>query len=152
VAVELEASAGYGVTGECGILFSDLLKKRFPPEDWLVEGLITTGLSVLTDASKIGKSWAALQLVTALDGGGCLWGLLKPALSEAQRQIIDLLESEARNWTTAEIAETLDKGKRRRWRQKDLLKNQFMGNGRPKDSLQVCNPLGRCKLCKLPKR
>ncbi|MDR1256155.1 MAG: AAA family ATPase [Spirochaetaceae bacterium] len=77
VAAELEAVTGYGVTAECGILFSDLLKKRFPPEDWLVEGLITTGLSVLTGASKIGKSWAALQLVTALDRGGCLWGALK---------------------------------------------------------------------------
>jgi hypothetical protein len=40
----------------------------------------------------------------------CSWAAtsqaaLKPALSEAQRQIIDLLESEGRNWTTAEIAE-----------------------------------------------
>jgi hypothetical protein len=68
---------GNGATAGSGILFSDLLKKRFPPEDWLVEGLITTGLSVLTGASKIGKSWAALQLVTALDRGGCLWGSLK---------------------------------------------------------------------------
>jgi predicted transcriptional regulator len=30
---------------------------------------------------------------------------LKPVLSEAQQQITDLLESEARNFTTAEIAE-----------------------------------------------
>jgi DNA-binding transcriptional ArsR family regulator len=37
--------------------------------------------------------------------------LLKPALSEAQRQIIDLLESEARNWTTAEIVKATEKGK-----------------------------------------
>jgi hypothetical protein len=41
----------------------------------------------------------------------CSWavtdkGALKPALSAAQRQIIDLLESEARNWTTAEITES----------------------------------------------
>jgi RecA-family ATPase len=42
-----------------------------------VEGLITTGLSVLTGASKIGKSWAALQLVTALDQGGFFLGTLK---------------------------------------------------------------------------
>jgi hypothetical protein len=64
-------------SAESGILFSDLLKKQFPPEDWLVEGLITTGLSVLTGASKIGKSWLALQLVTALDQGGCFLGSLK---------------------------------------------------------------------------
>jgi hypothetical protein len=42
-----------------------------------VEGLITAGLSVLTGASKIGKSWAALQLVTALDQGGFFLGTLK---------------------------------------------------------------------------
>jgi hypothetical protein len=77
LAAEMESVTGYAVTAESGILFSDLLKKRFPPEDWLVEGLITTGLTVLTGASKIGKSWAALQLVTALDQGGCLWGSLK---------------------------------------------------------------------------
>jgi hypothetical protein len=40
----------------------------------------------------------------------CSWavtgqGVLKPALTEAQQQIVDLLESEARNFTTAEIAE-----------------------------------------------
>jgi DNA-binding transcriptional ArsR family regulator len=44
----------------------------------------------------------------------CSWavtnqGALKPALSEAQQQIIDLLESEDRNWTTGEIAKNLDK-------------------------------------------
>jgi hypothetical protein len=74
---ELDKVAIRTVTGEGGILFSDLLKKRFPPEDFLVEGLITTGLTVLTGASKIGKSWAALQLVTALDRGGCFLGTLK---------------------------------------------------------------------------
>jgi DNA-binding transcriptional ArsR family regulator len=77
LAAELDTVTGNGVTAESGMLFSDLLKKQFPPEDWLVEGLITTGLSVLTGASKIGKSWAALQLVTALDQGGCFLGTLK---------------------------------------------------------------------------
>ncbi|MDR0662956.1 MAG: AAA family ATPase [Spirochaetaceae bacterium] len=74
---ELETVTRNGEAAECGILFSDPLKKQFPPEDWLVEGLITTGLSVLTGASKIGKSWAALQLVTALDQGGCFLGSLR---------------------------------------------------------------------------
>jgi hypothetical protein len=77
LAAELETVTGNGATIEGGILFSDLLKKQFPPEDWLVEGLITTGLTVLTGASKIGKSWAALQLVTALDQGGYFLGSLK---------------------------------------------------------------------------
>jgi replicative DNA helicase len=77
LAAELDTAARNNATAESGILFSDLLKKQFPPEDWLVEGLITTGLSVLTGASKIGKSWAALQLVTALDQGGYFLGTLK---------------------------------------------------------------------------
>lgn len=62
---------------ETGILFNDLIKKEFPPENWLIDGLLTTGLTVLTGASKIGKSWTALQLVTALDQGGCFLGKLK---------------------------------------------------------------------------
>jgi hypothetical protein len=79
LAAELETVTGNsnGAAAEYGILFSDLLEKQFPPEDWFVEGLITTGLSVLTGASKIGKSWAALQLVTALDQGGYFLGSLK---------------------------------------------------------------------------
>jgi hypothetical protein len=77
LAKELETITGNGADSESGILFSDLLKKQFPPEDWLVEGLITTGLSVLTGASKIGKSWATLQLVTALDQDGFFLGTLK---------------------------------------------------------------------------
>ena len=60
-----------------GISFKDLLTKQFPPENWLIDGLITTGLTVLTGTSKIGKSWAALQLVTALDQGGYFLGQLK---------------------------------------------------------------------------
>jgi len=52
---------------ERGILFSDLLKKAFPPDNWLITCLITTGLTILTGASKIGKSWLCLQIVAALD-------------------------------------------------------------------------------------
>ena len=62
---------------DMGILFSDLLQAQFPPESWYVENLIGQGLSVLTGASKIGKSWTALQLVTALDQGGYFMGTLK---------------------------------------------------------------------------
>jgi len=60
-----------------GISFKDLLEKQFPPDNWLIENLITTGLTVLTGASKIGKSWTALQLITALDQGGFFLGKLK---------------------------------------------------------------------------
>ena len=62
---------------ESGILFKDLLAKQFPPDNWLIDSLITSGLAVLTGASKIGKSWAVLQLTAALDHGGWFLGKLK---------------------------------------------------------------------------
>jgi len=65
---------------ERGILFSDLLKKQFPPDTWFIENLIGPGLTVLTGASKLGKSWTALQLLTALDQGGYFMGTLKAAV------------------------------------------------------------------------
>jgi hypothetical protein len=77
LAAELDAVTGSGVSAGGGILFCDLLEKQFPPEDWIVEGLITAGLSVLTGASKIAKSQVALQLVTALDQGGRFLGTLR---------------------------------------------------------------------------
>jgi len=73
----LDTITANGVKPETGILFKDLIKKEFPAENWLVHELITTGLTVLTGASKIGKSWTALQLVTALDQGGYFLGKLK---------------------------------------------------------------------------
>jgi RecA-family ATPase len=76
-AKKLSSIATAEVQTERGILFSDLLKKQFPPDTWYVEGLICPGLTVLTGASKIGKSWTALQLLTALDQGGYFMGTLK---------------------------------------------------------------------------
>ena len=52
-----------------GISFNDLIRKEFPLAVWVVENLITIGLTVLYGASKIGKSWFALQLVVAIDQG-----------------------------------------------------------------------------------
>jgi hypothetical protein len=78
LAISIESIAASGAHGEDnGLLFRDLLARTYPAEDWLVDGLITTGLTVLTGASKIGKSWTALQLVTALDQGGSFLGKLQ---------------------------------------------------------------------------
>jgi DNA-binding transcriptional ArsR family regulator len=46
----------------------------------------------------------------------CSWAItgqsaLKPTLTEAQQQIVDLLESEERNWTVGEISKDLEKSK-----------------------------------------
>jgi hypothetical protein len=79
----LAAQPARRAAADSGILFRDLLAKRFPPEEWLVDGLITAGLTVLAGASKIGKSWTALQLVTALDQGGRFLGTLKARKCDA---------------------------------------------------------------------
>jgi replicative DNA helicase len=59
-----------------GISFNDLVKKQFPLALWIVENLITKGLTLLIGGSKIGKSWLALQLAIAIDKGGCFLGSL----------------------------------------------------------------------------
>jgi hypothetical protein len=85
LAASIETITASGAHGskDNGLLFRDLLARLFPPEDWLIDGLITTGLTVLTGASKIGKSWTALQLVTALDQGGYFLGTLKARKCDA---------------------------------------------------------------------
>jgi hypothetical protein len=60
-----------------GILFADLLKKEFPAETFFIDRLIGAGLTVMTGASKIGKSWTALQMTAALDQGGYFLGSLQ---------------------------------------------------------------------------
>jgi len=64
------------------ILFSELLSKQFPPDNWIIENLISEGLTILAGASKTGKSWAALQLVSSIDSGGYFLGTLKAAKSD----------------------------------------------------------------------
>ena len=49
---KLEASAAADDDDYGGMSFKELIKKDFPPEDWFVDGLITTGLTVLTNLLK----------------------------------------------------------------------------------------------------
>jgi DNA-binding transcriptional ArsR family regulator len=87
-------------------------------------GINATADTTLTMRRKRGTAEATLSVTgrdvedtaytMSWDKDICSWavtnsGTLKPAITEAQRQIIDLLESEARNWTTGEIANNLDK-------------------------------------------
>jgi len=78
-----------------GTLISELLITPFPPDTWFVENLIGPGLTVLTGAAKVGKSWTALSLATALDQGGYFMDKLKAnqcdvlymALEDTQKRI-----------------------------------------------------------------
>jgi hypothetical protein len=88
-----------------GIPFSELLKKQFPQEPWFVDNLIGPGLTVLTGASKVGKSWAALSLATALDQGSLFMGKLKAeqcdtlylALEDTEKRIQERLLKQGNN-------------------------------------------------------
>lgn len=53
---------------------SDLLKTEFPPIPWVVPGFITTGLTIIAGAPKLGKSWLILGIAIALSLGGRVFG------------------------------------------------------------------------------
>jgi len=57
-----------------GMSVRDLLEKDFPPPAWIVENLLTTGVTVFAGAPKLGKSWMALGLGSAVGSGGAFLG------------------------------------------------------------------------------
>lgn len=66
----LPAYLRYGVTGR------DLMATEFPDPVYIVEGLITTGLTLVCGAPKVRKSWLALDIADAVaEGGEALSGL-----------------------------------------------------------------------------
>ncbi len=54
---------------------ADLIDTRYQRIDWIVEGLLKPGLSVLAGAPKIGKSWMVLQLCLCVAKGEPFWGM-----------------------------------------------------------------------------
>lgn len=55
--------------------FADLVSQDFPPQKFLVDGLIPAGqLVMLGGRGKAGKSWLVLQLIAAVDRGGQFLG------------------------------------------------------------------------------
>lgn len=48
----------------------------YPEPQWLVEGLLTEGLTILGGRSKIGKSWLVLDLALSVALGRPVWGSL----------------------------------------------------------------------------
>jgi hypothetical protein len=55
---------------------AELLKIQFPPINWIVEGLIGEGLTMIVGAPKIGKSWFVLGLALAAAQEGSFLGHL----------------------------------------------------------------------------
>jgi hypothetical protein len=63
--------AGVTITDMPKIITSkELMVKVFPPRQWTIENLIEPGLTILSGAPKIGKSWLLFALAEAASTGG----------------------------------------------------------------------------------
>ena len=91
----------------------------------------------------------------------CSWavtseGALKPALPEAQQEIVDLLESEDRNWTTAEIAAAIGLKEYQASRNatvllgKGLIEKPFYGQWRAKKTVCSLHSLREMQTANFP--
>lgn len=60
-----------------------LFGTEFPPPTWIVPDLLTTGLTILAGAPKLGKSWLALGLGVAVGSGGAVIGQFRVELRKA---------------------------------------------------------------------
>jgi len=77
-----------------------LLEADFPEPEFIVPGLIPEGLTIIAGSPKIGKSWFALQLATALATGGCMFGeiqidkreVLYMALEDSPRRLANRMK------------------------------------------------------------
>ena len=79
---------------------AELLNTEFPPVRWIVPGLISEGLTLISGAPKIGKSWLVLNLAIAAATGGFYLGRLAVtktdtlylALEDTERRIKNRLQ------------------------------------------------------------
>jgi hypothetical protein len=79
------------------ITAKELMSKTYPARNWIVENLIGPGLTILSGAPKIGKSWLMLSLAEAVSTGGNFLsefkatesGVLHLALEETERSIYE---------------------------------------------------------------
>lgn len=76
-----------------GYTVQELLDMNFPPPAWIVPNLLTTGLTILAGAPKLGKSWLALALATAVGAGGAVLGAYRV---QARRALYLALEDTPR--------------------------------------------------------
>lgn len=80
---------------------AELLAAQFPEPQWIVPGLLTTGLTILAGRPKLGKSWLALQTAVGVGAGGQVLGreverakVLYLALEDNERRIQDRLRKQ----------------------------------------------------------
>lgn len=76
----------------------DLQRANLPPVKYLIEGILAVGTSIISAASKIGKSWFVLSLGIAVADGEMFWerqtekcGVLYLALEDTYNRLQDRL-------------------------------------------------------------
>jgi len=83
-----------------GYSVGELLATDFLPPTWIIPELLTTGLTILAGAPKLGKSWLALTLGAGIGSGGAILGAYRVerrnalylALEDTPRRIRGRLE------------------------------------------------------------
>jgi len=73
---------------------AELMKLELPPPQWLIEGLLPEGLTVLSGAPKIGKSWLSLQIALSITTASPLFG--RAPASEKSVLLLALEDNERR--------------------------------------------------------
>ena len=86
------------------ITAEELLKKEFPPAKWLIDDLLPEGVTVLSGAPKIGKSWLALQIALNITSSGSLFG---SKTSSDKRVLLLALEDNGRRLQERIIKSTM---------------------------------------------
>jgi len=74
---------------------ADILNTDYPDVQWVVPGIIPEGLTKIDGGPKVGKSWLALHLASAVSSGGCFMGsiyvdqreVLYLALEDSERRL-----------------------------------------------------------------
>ena len=84
---------------KCRWTVAELLDHTFPEPKWIVPGIFTEGLTMLAGRPKVGKSWLALQIATAVACGGKVFEqditpgkVLYLALEDSGRRLKDRIE------------------------------------------------------------
>ena len=91
---------------DTSLIFSaeELMKLEFSPPKWLIDDLLPEGVTVLSGAPKIGKSWLSLQIALNITSSGRLFGSKS---SSDKRVLLLALEDNGRRLQERIIKSTL---------------------------------------------
>lgn len=114
-------SAGARGGGLTTITAQELLEMPLPRVPWVVEGILTTGLTVLAGAPKVGKSWLSLLIGLSVSMGEPFWGhetaqgdvlylCLEDTIARVQKRLQELTDEANDRLHFTNVAGRLDDG------------------------------------------